>query len=82
MQNAKCKIDEAFRLRESQFMVGFHEQTPKSRSSIKEIVFQPTAFPFSPHPDFAFCILHFAFRALPDKPKFEVNNPKERKPYT
>ena len=66
MQNAKCKIDEAFRLRESQFMVGSYEQTTKKPFSHKGNRFFSrlhSRFPRIP-------ILHFAFRAPHDNPTF------------
>ena len=59
MQNAKCKIDEAFRLRESQFMVGFYEQTTKKTFSHKGNRFSTDCIPVFPAS--RFCILHFAF---------------------
>ena len=74
MQNAKCKMQNAklmrpFACAKAYFMVIFCMQIPEKHLPTKAFLkktFSVLALPFS---DFAFCILHFAFRALPDKPK-------------
>ena len=76
-ENAKCKMQNAklmkpFACAKAYFMVIFCMQIPEKHLPTKAFLkktFSVLALPFS---DFAFCILHFAFRALPDKPKFET----------
>ena len=72
MQNAKCKMNEAFCFAKAYFMVRFFDQTPEKHCPVWNI---HSRKPLSYRRfvlDFAFCILHFAFRAQPDKPKFET----------
>ena len=72
MQNAKCKMNEAFRKAKAYSMVSYNRYT--SKNQLPTTVFCVcTLLAFrSPLPDFAFCILHFAFRAQPDKPQSTI----------
>ena len=71
MQNAKCKMNEAFCFAKAYFMVRFFDQTPEKHCPVWNI---HSRKPLSYRRfvlDFAFCILHFAFRSQTDNPKFE-----------
>ena len=72
MQNAKCKIYEAFCFAKAYLVVIFCSQKAKKSLSLKENLILHKNDDPSFVPNFAFCILNFAFRAPPDKPKFEV----------
>ena len=64
-------MNEAFCFAKAYFMVRFFDQTPEKNCPVWNI---HSRKPLSYRRfvlDFAFCILHFAFRAQPDKPKFE-----------
>ena len=80
MQNAKCKIDEAFRLRESLFHGNIlHADTRKA--SAHKGIFKENFIRFSLSRSL---ILHFAFRILhfglcPTNPN--LNSSHERNPY-
>ncbi|MBQ7910329.1 MAG: hypothetical protein IJ363_06030, partial [Clostridia bacterium] len=61
----------AFCFAKAYFMVRFFDQTPEKHCPVWNI---HSRKPLSYRRfvlDFAFCILNFAFRAQPDKPKFE-----------
>ena len=61
MQNAKCKMNEAFRLGES-LIYGIPLKADFQKSYDLNRKFHRYGFCFLfPFPNFAFCILHFAF---------------------
>ena len=65
-------MNEAFCFAKAYFMVRFFDQTPEKHCPVWNI---HSRKPLSYRRfvlDFAFCILHFAFRAPPDKPEFEI----------
>jgi len=72
MQNAKCKMNEAFCFAKAYFMVRFFDQTPEKHCPVLNIHSRKTLSYRRFVLDFAFCILHFAFRSQTDKPKFEA----------
>ena len=68
-------MNEAFCFAKAYFMVRFFDQTPEKHCPVWNI---HSRKPLSYRRfvlDFAFCILHFAFRSQTDKPKFEILPP-------
>lgn len=59
MQNAKCKIDEAFCWCKANYMVIFMSKHPQNIAHYRIIISMQDTPPRLPFFNFAFCILHF-----------------------